>query len=157
MVDALKDIWRVLTPGGLFVDWRDVPCDWPVEVVAGGRVHFVGLADGTRHPDGASRSAQPDAADKALVRLLDEGRFIREGRRTFDCAWYWDTPDEVRADNEIPAGSARPDWQLRVLPPPSVLKEAGRLVKKGSGAHVRMRLTMAIARYRKCLPSGSPK
>jgi hypothetical protein len=152
MVDALKDIWRVLAPGGLFIDWRDVPCDWPVEVVAGGRAHFVGFADGTRHPDSATRSAQPDAADKALARFLDEGRFIREDRRTFECAWYWDTPDEMRADNEIPAGSAGPEWHLRVLPPQSVLKEAGYLMKKRSGAQVRMRLTMAITRYRKRPP-----
>ena len=131
MVDALKEIWRVLVADGCMLDWRDRPANWPLEIVIGEQVHVAGSADVS------SRIPKHAASDEALGRVVDEGWFVCERQCAFDCIWYWDTLDELK------------DHMEKSIPE-AVWTEAQRLIaESGEETRVRLRRNMGISRYRK--------
>jgi|SRR5215470_16686099 len=143
MVHALKEIWRVLVPRGWLRDVRPVSANAPLEVVAGNQVWRAGRVD--------ESGDLPDdhAANESLRTIVCEGWFIRERQARVDYAWYWDTLDELQAH-------IAEKWSSSVQLPAAVEAEAARLLAAGgTGARLRLRLTVAMARYRKLL-SGQP-
>jgi len=136
MVHALKESWRVLVPGGILLDLRPLSGNWPVAVAAGGRVTFVGLLD--------QPAADPDdlAANASLAQIEREGWFAREREGVFDFAWYWDTPDEMKA-------YIAEKWTYTRLRK-AVLTRVRRLIASaGEGARVRVLGNIVISRWRK--------
>jgi hypothetical protein len=130
----------VLVPRGWLLDLRPVSANAPLEVVAGNQVWLAGRVD--------ESGGLPDdhAANDSLRTTVCEGWFIRERQKRFEYAWYWDTLDELRTH-------IAERWSNSVRMPAAVGAEAARLLTAaGTGARVRLRLTMTIARYRKSLP-----
>ncbi len=133
MVHALKEIWRVLVPGGLLLDLRPLCASWPVEVVAGERVMRAGVLDD-------SLALGDDlAANRAIARVVNERWFIREREGSFTYDWYWDTLDELKEHVEE-------RWYPIALPD-SVYAQGKRLLREDAAARVRVQ--MVIASYRK--------
>ena len=136
MVHALKEIWRVLAPGGVMIDLRPLTELPPVEVVADGQAASAGRLD--------EPQADPDdqAANEALAQVEREQVFICERRGAFVLSYYWDTPGEMKAHIDE-------KWTHTRLPE-EVLAEANRLVAcAGADARVRVRRNMVISRWRK--------
>jgi hypothetical protein len=141
MVHALREIWRVLAPHGWLLDVRPVSANAPLEVVAGDQVWPAGRVD--------ESGGLPDdhAANESLRTAVREGWFVRERQAHFDYAWYWDTLDELQTH-------IAEKWSNSVRLPAAVGAEAAWLLAAaGTGARVRLRLTLTIARYQKSLPS----
>ena len=143
MVHALKEIWRVLVPRGWLLDVRPLSANWPLEIVAGKQVWPAGRVDDS--------AGLPDdqAADESLRMVVRDGWFVRERQARFDYAWYWDTLDELRAH-------MAEKWSGSVQLPAAVGAEVARLLAAGgTDARVRLRLIVAMARYRKSLSVGN--
>jgi hypothetical protein len=137
MVHALREIWRVLAPGGTLIDLRPLSARWPVEVVVNRQAIVAGLIDDS---PGAPLDT---AANESLEQAAREGLFSREREGSFKYLWYWDTPDEMKAYLEE-------NWAPDAILPDEVLAEARRLMSKaGEGNRVRVRLHMTISRWRK--------
>jgi len=135
MVHALKDIWRVLAPGGVLLDLRPYSASWPVEIVARERVIRLGAVDD-------SLALTDDiAASKAMQQVVDDGWYVREENGTFSYDWYWDTLDDLRTHVEE-------RWSPITLPD-AVYRRGQRLLADLNGVRVRVRLHMIIGRYRK--------
>jgi hypothetical protein len=133
MVHALKEIWRVLVPGGILLDLRPVSTGWPVEVVAGERVIRVGALDD-------SLAMGDDlAANRAIEQVIHDGWLIRERAGSFTYDWYWDTLDELKEHVEE-------SWHPIALPD-SVYAQGQRVAANAEGASVRVRVHMVIGRY----------
>jgi hypothetical protein len=138
MVDALKEIWRILVPGGFLLDWRDVPVEWPLEIISGGQSRLAGYADTS------SRIQKHRSADESLDLVKEEGLFGIEHQSSFSCAWYWDTLDEAK-DN------------LKKTVPEEVWKKAKLLMAQNEEAdQIRLRRVMRISVYRKRMVEGEP-
>lgn len=140
MVHALKEIWRVLVPDGILLDWRHLSTNCSVEIVSGEQVRLAGLlAD--------SMKMENTDADKSLAQLESEGWFIFERQQSLDYAWYWDTFDEMKAHTEKPIEL---NWRPPVIITQAVLTEAQRLVaESGENTKVRIRFNMVISQYRR--------
>ena len=129
----------MLLPRGWLLDVRPLSMNAPLEVVAGTQVWLGGRVD--------ESGGLPDdnAANESLRTIVREGWFIRERQARFDYAWYWDTLDELRAH-------IAEKWSNSVQLPAVVGADAARLLADGgTEARVRLRLTVAMARYRKSL------
>jgi hypothetical protein len=134
MVHALREIWRVLVPGGLLLDLRPFCASWPVEVVIGERVVRVGVVDDTL--------ALTDdlAANRSIALAASDGWYTRERDDSFGYDWYWDSVEEMKTHVEE-------RWSPITIPD-LAYRRAERLMAT-DGARVRVRLHMIIARYRK--------
>ena len=85
------------------------------------------------------------AANELLRTIEREGWLIRERLARFDYAWYWDTLDKLQTH-------IAEKWSNSMQLPAAVETEAALLLATGrTGARVRLRLTMTMARYRKSL------
>jgi hypothetical protein len=140
MVHALREIWRVLIPGGYLIDVRPRPTNWPLEVVALGQVMLVGKVDNAPFvPDDS-------AAEKAMTQTVREGLFSVEHQATFDCASYWDTLDDMLTYYEE---SENPPLTI----PDDILTAAHALTAPSNQqSRVRIRVGMHLSRYRKVGP-----
>jgi hypothetical protein len=139
MVHALREIWRVLAPHGWLLDVRPLAANAPLEIVVGNHVWRAGRVD--------EAGGLPDdhAANEAVRTVVRDGWFIRERQKRFEYAWYWDTLDELQTH-------IAERWSNSVKMPAAVGADAARLLATaGTGARVRLRLTLTIARYRKSL------
>ena len=137
MVDALKEIWRVLVPSGSMVDLRPLAGNRPLEIVANGHVKLAGFMDRTQ--------CGPDdiASNKALARVVRAKWFDRQRHESFDYLRYWETMDEMMTD-------IRENWNPAPIIPETVSAEARRLLaSSGDSVRVRIRTKMIIARYQK--------
>jgi hypothetical protein len=140
MVHALKEIWRVLAPHGWLLDVRPLAANAPLEIVAGSQVWRAGRVDE------AGGLGDDHAANEAVRTVVRDGWFVCERQKRFEYAWYWDTLDELQTH-------IAERWSNSVKMPAAVGAEATRLLATaGTGARVRLRLTLTIARYRTSLP-----
>lgn len=85
MVDALRALWSVLTPGGTLVDLRPRSWHCPVEAVMAERSIEIAELDAT------GMAAEDAAADRAVGRALGNGWFVPRRQETFDFELYWDS------------------------------------------------------------------
>ncbi|MBI3764082.1 MAG: hypothetical protein HY260_19750 [Chloroflexi bacterium] len=134
MVHALKEIHRVLAPGGVLLDIRPISGATPLEVVREGKVELAG------HFDESKDDPDDVAANNAVSRAVRRSLFHREKSGQFDFAYYWDAVDEMRA-------YVKEKWTASKLPG-SVSRKARRLMAPGDG-RVRARVTVIISRLRK--------
>ena len=134
---ALKEVWRVLVPRGSLIDLRPLAFNLPIEVVVGGEVLGSGVV-----VDGSPGVHDDVASEAALRQVTDDGCFVCEHTESFECALYWDTIEEMKAD----VGN----WRRWRLPTDSALVAVRQLVARTiEGAKVRVRHSMVIARYRR--------
>jgi hypothetical protein len=140
MVHALREIWRVLIPGGHLIDVRPRPTNGPLEVVAPGQILLAGTVDNAPFvPDDS-------AAEKAMTQTVREGLFSIEHQATFDCASYWNTLDDMLTYYEE---SENPPLTI----PDKVLTAARAFAATSNQkSRVRIRAGMHLARYRKVEP-----
>lgn len=89
MVDALRDIWRVVREHGLLVDVRPLSSRCPLEAVCGERVVHLGDVDGT------GMLSDDRAADAAMRTSVGHGWFVPRRSITFDFRTYWDSVAEM--------------------------------------------------------------
>lgn len=136
MVHALQAIWRVLKPGGTFIDLRPLAANSPVQVMAGRQVLLAG------HIDDSADRLDDMAVNEALDVVIKAGRFSCERTETFDYVSYWDTLEEMRHYVEEKRSSL-------VLPEAVLLKSRRLLTDSGAGARLRIPFKMVIACYRK--------
>jgi hypothetical protein len=135
MVHALKEIWRVLLPGGFLLDLRPFVERWPIEVVSDGDAAPAGLVDDTvGFPDSL-------AADDSIDHMVESGLFTREQAGLFELFIYWDTVAVFKAYMD--------ERSTAVLPPETLARATHLESQYGSDSRVRARINMIIARYRK--------
>jgi hypothetical protein len=141
MVDALRETWRVLVPGGVLLDWRPLHQKWTLEVLSGRQARVAGLMDDS------PKLMDDLAADQTVAQVIGEGWFARERRHSFDYAWYWDSLSQMKRHLEEPAEG---EWHPPVRLPQAVSEQAQRLGEGCSeGPRVRVRFKMRMSRYRK--------
>ncbi|SRR6266545_3940382 len=88
MVDALKDVWRVLVDDGTLVDLRPISADYELELVTLEARIPIG------HTDTSPRSEDDAAADAAAAWAVKEGLFVLRRRTELDVDIFWDSvPD----------------------------------------------------------------
>jgi SAM-dependent methyltransferase len=136
MVHALREIHRVLIPGGILIDLRPLDERWPVEVTSKRETRQIG-----RLLDFDCAIASDESANRAVDQMAAEGRFAREDGETFPFFYYWDTPNEMQeyiaeewADynglEEATVQAARSAWAVA-----------------DADSRVRIRMKMIIARW----------
>ncbi len=138
MVHALKEIHRVLVPGGLLIDLRPMLDEWPVEVVSLREVRKTG-----RMADDPSGVADDEATNQSIAYAKAQQWFKREAEEFFVYAYSWDTPKEMEE-------SLTEDWHDLVS-----LDEVGWKATRSAwalangDARVRLKVKMLIARWKK--------
>jgi hypothetical protein len=113
MVDALRETWRVLSPGGTLIDLRPVATDAPIDVVTTNGLNRLGTVDG------ASGMEDDAASDAAIDVVVSEGLFRLHTKGYFDFEYYWDDADELATDFEN-------NWRRRRGNPTSEVLDAAR-------------------------------
>ena len=135
MVNALKEMWRVLRADGVLLDIRPIAARWPLEVLVNDVWESAGRFDDSPSlPD-------DEASDRALVTAARDGWFVREHDAIFQLFCYWDSLDDMQA-------YIAERWAPSVVLPDAVLDTAKRLSTE-KGARVRGLLTMSISRWKK--------
>lgn len=138
MVDALKEAWRVLTPGAVLIDLRPLAHNMPIEIVDQGVSSIAGFVDGKfgeRHDHACSR---------ALTYMLNERWFTIEQKRVFDLPVYMDTVRDMQSylSNNFTTRYASLEDK--------VVEQARRIISSGSKySRVRLRHRLLLASYRK--------
>lgn len=138
MVHALKEIHRVLVPGGTLLDLRPLLDGWPLEVTSTSGDHEAGRAVDLPEP-----LEDDEAANAAIVEASQLGWFLHEGGQVFPFYYYWDTPQEMQ---EYIDGT----WDDVI----KIEKDLWNRVRSiwataNADARVRIRLKMSIAVWRK--------
>ncbi len=131
MVDALRECWRVVRPGGQLIDLRPLASVSPVELGSVDGVVQVGQIDGS---PGAPHDR---ASDEALRTAHEEGRFALERVVRFDLYSHWDRPDDLF---DRLTHSSR-----RTLPSEHELARIRWAVRAQPGARLRTRERMQLA------------
>ena len=129
MGHALKEIARVLEPDGTLIDFRPLGTHWPLEIVIGDQVQYLGLTE-------RDTQIRDDAAcESALTEAVRAGTFLQEGQQTFDLFAYATVPNELLGPMVVPQAVAEQAQRL--------------LADAGEDARVRVRYHNILARYRK--------
>jgi SAM-dependent methyltransferase len=91
MVHALKEIRRVLAPGGILIDLRPLAGSWPIEVASGRETREVGQVSDL--PVGLE---DDQAANRAMAQAEEQEWIAREREEFFPFLYYWDSPNEMK-------------------------------------------------------------
>lgn len=90
MVDALREVYRVLAPDGILIDMRPFAENWRVEVVSSRGFQ------GTGWVDDLPAQVNGDIASNEAMREVEARRwFKREQEEFFSLFYSWDTPSEM--------------------------------------------------------------
>ncbi len=138
MVHALREIQRVLIPGGILVDLRPFDDRWPVEVNSARETREVG-----RLLDFDHAISSDQAAERAMEQAAAEGRFRREAGEFFSFFYYWDTPNEMQE-------YIAEEWEdFNGLEEETVQAARSAWAVADADSRVRIRMKMLIARWRR--------
>ena len=134
MVHALREVHRVLQPGGSLIDMRPARENRSVEVDLGGTRLHIGEID-------SSRSISDLAAADAVLRdAIKSGRF----RAEHEVQFVYHTALDTAADLRQYADSLR-----RSIAPPELLERAESLTRDESDSGIHIARKIDIARYRR--------
>lgn len=138
MVHALREIQRLLAPGGILIDLRPLADNWPVEVASNREVRTTGRVD-----DMPVGIADDQAANNSIAQAAAEKLFIREQEEFFPFFYYWDSPKEMQAYIDD-------DWADFVSIDEAVWKNIrSTWAVADADARLRIRMRMMITRWRK--------
>ena len=139
MVHALREIWRVLIPGGMLLDLRPRPQSRPIEVIRGRDVRAVETLAASE-----GFIADERASDAALRQVVDGGWFVPEGKTEFEFSYYWDSVEEMK-------GFMEANWRRRGVMSSRPAWEAARraLTAQGQGARLRCRERITLVTYQR--------
>lgn len=132
----------MLVPSGQLVDIRPQATNPEVEVVLHKSVQIAG------HLDDSASEIDYQAADSAMATMIAHGRFAKQRQKRFTFAYYWQTPDEMKAYIEEV-------WSSYSVLSPLVVQQAAKLSPKGHPVQYRIRESVIIADYRR-LPAIQP-
>lgn len=136
MVDALKEIWRLLKPASTLIDLRPRAAKLPLHILHHGETISVGWVDDSRD------LVDDTAADEAMAKAVRQGYYGLERKATFPYQMYWDTLEDLTT-------YVTERWHSVQLDQ-TTLREAHRLLLElGPKAQLRTHREMRIARYRK--------
>ncbi len=137
MVHALKEIRRILKPGGTLIDLRPVEENWSVETFAATGCQVAG-----RLEDMPIGKADDQAAFKAMNEAESLGLFSKEKDGEFGFFYVWDTPSEMKAFIEK-------EWEDFEKMDDSLYQKVSALwASANADARVRVRVKMWIAAWR---------
>ena len=137
MVHALREAWRVLKPHGSLLDLRPLTDCSPVQVTGGEGVWAAGQLEALP-ASFADDAASADALDEAGRR----GWFTQERAGTFHILYEWSTLESMKA-------YIAERWEGFLVLPDDVFAEVQRRwAAAAPPRHVRVRVTMHIARWR---------
>ena len=94
MVHALKEVWRVLKPGGVLIDLRPISVDVPLFILTTTGWKSAGL------PDQSPDRIHDLAANRTIRNVVNDGLFIRLKQEYFDTKYYWKNLKELKSDVE---------------------------------------------------------
>jgi len=134
MVHALREVCRVLRPGGLLIDLRPIVSHPPVEVLGGDRAAPAGRLDDS------SDSADAAACERTLRTARAQGWLKPRESATFSYSMYWDTPEQMLE-------YLTANWGEVQVPEDVVLRAQQLADVAVRPVRVRVRLTMSIASY----------
>lgn len=89
MVHALKEIWRVLKPGGILVDLRPIRHNVTIDLVHDDDMQLISVYSDEW------RVAKDKAADDAIATVKKENLFKFEDSAPFEYIKYYDTCQEL--------------------------------------------------------------
>ena len=90
MVHALREIRRVLRPGGILLDIRPLMDRWQIEVASAREVREPG-----RVRDFPIGLADDEAANRSIAQAAENRWFSRDRQDFFSYSYSWDTPGEM--------------------------------------------------------------
>lgn len=138
MVHALRQIWRVLAPGGLLLDMRPRPQSCPVEVLRGPRATVVGTI-----AENPAFVADDRASDAAIHHMVREGWFTLQRSSHFEFSYYWDSVDDMERFVEA-------NWRRRHVMRSETLEAARRrMASAGRSPRLRCRARIMLSVYQR--------
>lgn len=134
MVDALREAYRVLRPGGVLIDERPIVADMAVEVVLGTRPLW------TRQVASCSTPGDIDASDMAVQQALVSRWFVLDKSKAFEFESYCDTVDELQTYVKT----------RKLLEGDIPYQELGDRQRQSPAARLRCRRQWVLKTYRRC-------
>jgi hypothetical protein len=92
MVHALKEIRRVLAPGGILIDLRPLSDEIPIEIVSDREINRAGMA--AQMPEDRLND---EAANRATTEAESNHWFVKEAVNYFILHYTWASPTDMRA------------------------------------------------------------
>ena len=120
MVHALKEVWRVLKPGGVLIDLRPISVDVPLFILTTTGWKSAGL------PDQSPDRIHDLAANRTIRNVVNNGLFIRLKQEYFTTKYYWKNLKELKSDVEN-------YWKEDVIVSKEIWQQARLLYTSGSG------------------------
>jgi hypothetical protein len=120
MVHALKEVWRVLKPGGVLIDLRPISVDVPLFILTTTGWKSAGL------PDQSPDRIHDLAANRAIRNVVNDGLFIRLKQEYFATKYYWKNLKELKSDVEN-------YWKEDIIVSKEIWQRARLLYTSGSG------------------------
>jgi SAM-dependent methyltransferase len=137
MVHALKEVWRVLKPGGILIDLRPISVDVPLLILTASGWKSAGL------PDQSPDRVHDFAANRAIHRVVHDGFFIRLKQEYFVTKYYWNNLKELKSDVEN-------CWKEDIIVSKEIWHHARLLYKSGSTQRrVQFPLRRKLVMYRR--------
>jgi hypothetical protein len=131
MVDALRDVWRVLAERGTLLDLRPLPAGYRLDLVTLNAAIAIGRMDTT------GRIEDDAAADAAVARAVHEGLFAERSRVELEVEMFWDTVHDLER-------FAATRESTRVFPSYEELEKAYRSTVAGLTTAPRLRTTRRL-------------
>jgi hypothetical protein len=131
MVDALKDVWRVVASGGALLDLRPLPAIYRLALITPAAAIAIG------HIDPTARAEDDAAADAAVSRMVHEGLFAVRSRTEFDIEIVWESVRDLNSYMATRQSS-------RVTPSYEDLERAYQSVAAGSPVRPQLRASRRL-------------
>ncbi len=141
MVHAVKEIHRVLAPGGILLDVRPLGDRWRVEVVSSREIKPTGAVTDLPLQTEGDRSA-----NESMEQARDNQLFDREQEELFPYHYSWDTPGELEQ-------FIAEDWQEFIELDEQTKRDTRSAWAVGDAdTRVRIKMNVLISRWRKKNP-----